>query len=92
VHGDLIFVSGCISVDADGALVGAGDVMQQTRVSLENLGKSLAAAGSGFDQVLKVTVYLTDINARTVINPVRVEFFGDSRPASTLVQISALAL
>ncbi len=92
VHGDLVFVSGCIAVDGNGALVGEGDVVQQTRVALENLGKSLAAAGSGFEQVLKVTVYLTDINARTAINPVRIEFFGDSRPASTLVEISALAL
>lgn len=92
VHGDLVFVSGCIAVDGNGALVGEGDVVQQTRVALENLGNSLAAAGSGFDQVLKVTVYLTDINARNAINPVRIEFFGESRPASTLVEISALAL
>jgi 2-iminobutanoate/2-iminopropanoate deaminase len=92
VHGDLAFISGCIAVNADGKLVGAGDVVTQTRVCLENLAKALAAAGSGFEDVLKVTVYLTDINARTSINPVRVEFFGDSRPASTLVQICALAV
>ena len=48
--------------------------------------------GATFADVLKVTVYLTDISDRPLINPVRQEFFGSTRPASTLVQVSALAI
>ena len=52
----------------------------------------LAAAGCAFDDVVKVTVYLTDVGDRTRINPVRQEVFGAVRPASTLVEVSALAI
>ena len=50
------------------------------------------AVGSDFSDILKVTVFLTDISDRAKINPVRQEFFGSSRPASTLVGVSELAL
>ena len=52
----------------------------------------LAAAGATFADVVKVNVYLTDIADRPRINPVRQEIFGDVRPASTLVEVSALAV
>ena len=52
----------------------------------------LDAAGAGFQDVLRVTVYLTDIADRTVINPVRQTYFGATRPASTLIEVSALAV
>ena len=45
-----------------------------------------------FADILKVTVYLTDVNDREKINPVRQEFFGDARPASTLIGVAALAI
>lgn len=89
--GDLLFVSGLTAHDADGRLV-EGDAAMQTRRILENLRLVLSAAGASIANVLKITVYLTDIRDRTLINPVRQEFFGDSRPASTLVEVSALAL
>lgn len=89
--GDLLFVSGLTAHDADGHLV-EGDAATQTRRILENLRLVLSAAGASIANVLKITVYLTDINDRTLINPVRQEFFGDSRPASTLVEVKALAL
>ena len=92
VHGQYAFISGCLSVDERGHLVGQGDVVEQARQSLRSLGSALQAAGCSFADVLKVTVYLTDIADRTKINPVRQEFFGTARPASTLVQISALAV
>jgi enamine deaminase RidA (YjgF/YER057c/UK114 family) len=87
----MLFVSGLTAHDADGHLVD-GDAAAQTRRILVNLGLVLAQAGATFADVLKVTVYLTDIGDRTRINPVREEFFGSSRPASTLVEVSALAL
>lgn len=89
--GDLLFVSGLTAHDAEGRLVD-GDAAMQTRRILENLSLVLSGAGASFADVLKVTVYLTDISDRTLINPVRKEFFGDFRPASTLVEVSALAL
>jgi reactive intermediate/imine deaminase len=87
----LLFISGCGPFSATGELMGADDVAVQTRQTLENIGKILAAAGASFADVASVTVYLTDINDRPKINPVRQEFFGSSRPASTLVEVSALA-
>jgi len=52
----------------------------------------LDAAGAKFSDVLRVTVYLTDVNDRKAINPVRKEYFGDAKPASTLIEVSALAV
>ncbi len=90
--GDLLFVSGCVSVDAEGNLVGVGDVVAQARQVFANIGLALAAAGASFADVVKVTTFLTDIDDRARINPVRQEVFGDARPASTLVEVSALVL
>jgi 2-iminobutanoate/2-iminopropanoate deaminase len=89
--GELLFVSGFVPVDADGRLVGGDDVVAQTRQVFANLAAVLAAAGATFADVVKVTVYLTDIEDRARINPVRQEVFRDTRPASTLVEVSALA-
>jgi len=52
----------------------------------------LEAAGCGFEHVVKVTVFLTDVDDRARINPVRMEVFGDARPASTLVEVPRLAV
>ena len=90
--GELLFVSGCVSVDASGAIVGEGDVEAQARQVFRNLGLVLEAAGSSFADVAKVTTFLTNVGDRARINPVRQEFFGDARPASTLVEVSALVL
>ena len=90
--GDLVFVSGCVPVDADGRLVGADDVVEQARQTFANVGAVLEAAGSSFADVAKVTVFLTDVDDRARINPVRQEVFGESRPASTLVEVSRLAI
>jgi 2-iminobutanoate/2-iminopropanoate deaminase len=88
----LLFVSGCIPVDAEGRLVGGGDVVAQARQVFANIGAVLAAAGAAFADVVKVTVYLLDIDDRPRINAVRRQVFGDARPASTLIEVSRLAL
>jgi 2-iminobutanoate/2-iminopropanoate deaminase len=90
--GDLLFVSGVVPVDAEGRLVGGDDVAEQARAVFEGLRRVLAAAGAGPQDVVKVTVFLTDVDDRPTINPVRQEFFGDTRPASTLVEVSRLAI
>jgi len=68
------------------------DMAAQTRQVFENLKAALDAAGATFADILKVTVYLTDVNDRAKINPVRQQYFGAARPASTLIGIKELAI
>ncbi|MDA0276068.1 MAG: RidA family protein [Proteobacteria bacterium] len=89
--GDLLFISGMAPIDAQGRVV-SDDVVAQTRQVFENLKAALDAASASFADVLKVTVYLTDVNDRVKINPVRKEYFGEARPASTLIGINQLAI
>ena len=91
VAGDTLYVSGIVPVDASGAVVG-DDVVAQTRQVFAIMERVLAAAGATPADVVKVTVYLLDVDDRPLINPVRQEFFGDTRPASTLVEVSRLAV
>ena len=90
--GDLLFVSGIVPVDEDGRLVGGEDVVAQAIAVFELLRLVLAAAGATARDVVKVTVFLTDVDDRARINHVRQAFFGEARPASTLVEISRLAI
>lgn len=90
--GDLLFISGMAAIGHGGEVLAPGDVVAQARIVHEYLGAALAAAGTDFAHVLKVTIYLTDVADRAAINPVRQQFFGSTRPASTLVEVSALAL
>jgi reactive intermediate/imine deaminase len=90
--GSLLFVSGCVPVDAEGRLVGGDDVAAQARQVFANIGAVLNAAGASFADVVKVTIYLTDVDDRAAINPARQEVFGAARPASTLVEVSRLAI
>ncbi len=92
VAGELLFISGLLGVDGQGELVGADDVVAQTRQVFENMRAVLDDAACGFEDIVKVTVYLTDVDDRPKINPVRQEVFGDARPASTLVEVSRLAI
>ena len=92
VAGDFVYVSGIVPVDGEGQLVGGDDVVAQVRQVFENMRVVLAAAGSGFEDVVKVTLFLTDIDDRPRINPVRQEVFGATRPASTLVEVPRLAV
>jgi len=90
--GGFLHVSGVIAVDAEGNLVGGDDVVAQTRQVLENMRAILEAGGCGFEDVVKVTIFLTDVDDRPLINPLRQEAFGSVRPASTLVEVSRLVL
>ncbi|MGH3187521.1 MAG: RidA family protein [Streptosporangiaceae bacterium] len=92
IFGDLVFVSGAVGSDATGRILQPDDVVAQARQALRNIGDVLAAAGTGFENVLKVTVLLTDVADRAPINAVRKEFFGSALPASTLIGVAALAL
>ena len=90
--GDLLFVSGIVAVDGDGQLVGGDDVVAQARQVFQSMRAVLAAGGCGFEDVVKVTIFLTDVDDRPKINPVRQDVFGSTRPASTLVEVPRLAV
>ena len=90
--GGFVHVSGIVAVDGDGRLVGGADVVAQTRQVFANMRAILEAGGCGFDAVVKVTVFLTDIDDRPLINPVRQEVFRSTRPASTLIEVPRLAV
>jgi reactive intermediate/imine deaminase len=90
--GDLLFVSGIVAVDGEGRLVGGEDVVAQTRQVLDTMRAVLAAGGCGFADVVKVTIFLTNVDDRPLINPLRQQAFGSVRPASTLVEVPRLAV
>ena len=86
--GNLIWVSGIVGMTADGYI--PEDTKSQFDIALEAMDVCLRAAGGRSDTVTKVQIFLTDIADRGIINPARVAYFGEHRPASTLVEVSAL--
>ena len=86
--GNLIWVSGTVGMRADNSI--PNDVVEQFEVAIANLDACLKAAGASAEHVVKVTVYLTSVADRARINPIRQRYFGPNRPASTLVEVSAL--
>jgi len=88
--GNLIWVSGTVGIAADGSI--PAGVVEQFELAIANMDACLKAVGAGTEHVVKVTVYLTDVDDRSKINQVRQRYFGPHRPASTLVEVSALVL
>jgi 2-iminobutanoate/2-iminopropanoate deaminase len=90
IHGGVAYLSGQVPLDpATGKLVGA-TIEEQTRRVLANLAAVLAAAGSSWNQVLRVTVYLADIGDFAAFNRVYAEVLGGARPARSTFQVAAL--
>lgn len=90
-HGNLLFLAGQVSTDADGNVVGEGNMGMQVRQVLENMRSVLASQAADFSNVVKITIYTTDIDAYRETGDIRREYWGDIAPASTLVQIDRLA-
>jgi 2-iminobutanoate/2-iminopropanoate deaminase len=88
---ELIFMSGLVSKDQSGEVVGPGEAGPQTRQILENMTVLLAEVGASLDDLVKVTIFVTDIGDFGAINDVRREFFHGDPPASTMVEVVALA-
>ena len=89
-----IYTAGQVSVDAGGALVGAGDLAAQTAQAMRNVGLALAAAGARYSDIVKITTYVVNYRPehRAVIAQARAPFFANGAlPASTLVGVAALA-
>jgi 2-iminobutanoate/2-iminopropanoate deaminase len=89
--GTAIFVAGQLPVDRDGNTVGAGNIAAQTRQVLTNVRALVEAAGGEMIDVVKTTVYLTDITNHGPVNDVYREFFPSQFPARTTVEVSSLA-
>jgi 2-iminobutanoate/2-iminopropanoate deaminase len=90
--GNLLFISGIGPLDSGLKVIVGDDVAAQAEAVFAAMEKVLKAAGASFADVLKVTVYLTNVDDRTKINPVRQRYFGTARPASTLIEVSRLAI
>ena len=88
--GRVLHVSGCVAQDENGETVGRNSMEAQTRQVLENIRTVLAHAGATMDDVVKVTVLVTDVSEVATIHEVRREFFNEPYPASTLVQVAQL--
>jgi len=89
--GNQVYVAGQTAVDSDGHVVGKGDIEAQCRQVFKNLEKCLLAAGATFDDVIKINVYSTDLDAhRGVISTIRREYFRSGPVTSTTVQVSRL--
>lgn len=86
--GDHIWLSGMTGRSAAGEI--PDDVVDQFDVAMANMDHALRAAGGAPENIVKVTIYLTDIVDRPKINPQRINYFGEHLPASTLVEVSGL--
>jgi 2-iminobutanoate/2-iminopropanoate deaminase len=88
--GRLVYCAGAVALGPDGKVVAEGDIVGQTRQVMENLRLALDAAGATFDDVVKVTNYVTDVNDWRQVLPVRAEYLKEPYPASSFVEVSAL--
>lgn len=88
--GNAIYVSGQVALDPAGEVVGKGDMKAQTRQVFENIKTVLGAAGASLGDIVKITVFTTDISRLAETHEVRAEVLPDPPPASTAVEIKAL--
>ena len=86
--GNLVWVSGVVGMEADGHI--PPDTVAQFDIAMDVMDQCLRAAGAGPEHVTKVQVFMTDISERAAINPRRIAYFGEHRPASTLVEVKGL--
>ena len=90
VAGDLIFASGQIPLDPATQALVTGDIRAQTERVMENLGAVLEAAGAGFENVVKATIFLADLADFATVNEIYGKRFPRSPPARSTVQVAAL--
>jgi len=88
--GGLLYVSGQIPIDPEVGELVKGPFELQARTALDNLKHILEEGKSSLDRVIKVTIFLTDMDCFTQFNAIYTEYFGESRPARTCVAVSCL--
>jgi reactive intermediate/imine deaminase len=86
-----IYIAGQIAFDKEGKVVGPGDMAAQAEQVFKNLQAALETAGAKFSDVVKMNTYVTDMSKAPAVREVRARYFGQTVPASTLVQVAALA-
>ena len=88
--GRTVYVSGMVSMDAEGNVVGEGDIAAQTEQVLQNVRTALLEVGGDLSDIVKVTVFITDMTLYDRIHEVRRRHFSPPYPASSMVEVSAL--
>ena len=88
--GRMVFVAGQVALDKEGDVIGVGDPAKQTEAALENMKLVLAEAGATLDDVVRLTVFMTDMRNFPAIQEVRARYFPKDPPASTTLAITAL--
>ena len=88
--GRLVFVSGMTARRADGTIAGIGDITEQTRQVCENVKAAMEAAGGTLDDVVRVDVYIRNMEDFDRIHAVRREYFKPPLPASTMVEVTKM--
>ncbi|MBI2572979.1 RidA family protein [Candidatus Woesearchaeota archaeon] len=84
----MIFVTGQIAMDKDGNAVAPDNIIKQTEFVFQNIEKILHEAGASLEHVVKAVIYVTDISKFKEISAIRNKYFANSKPVSTLVEIS----
>ncbi|MDB5052384.1 MAG: YabJ [Bacilli bacterium] len=87
--GNLLYTSGQIPLGLDGQVV-AGGIVEQTHQVFQNLRAILAAAGCGFQDVIKATVFIKDMNQFSALNEIYASYFGEHKPARSTVEVARL--
>ena len=90
VAGDMVFTSGQIPLSAETGLVVGDDVSAQAVQALDNLKAVLAGAGCGLDDVVKTTVFITDMSQFALVNEIYAKYFTEKAPARSCVEVSKL--
>ena len=88
--GNNVYVSGTVARGPNGKVI-AGGVYDQAKQAIENIAAALAQAGASLNDVVRTRVYLVDIDEQDELARAHREAFGDIRPASTMVEVAALA-
>ena len=89
--GDTVYVSGTVAWREDGRLIGEGDVYAQAKQAIANIEKALIEAGASLSDVVRTRIYVTDISRIDEVAKAHGEAFGEIRPASSMIEVSALA-
>ena len=88
--GDFLYTSGQIALDPESGIFLCGEIEEETEQTLKNISAILQAGGVNFENVIKTTVYLSDLNNFTRMNQVYEKYFSKNKPARACVQVAAL--